>query len=183
MKAIHAQEKSTTSEKPNESDLWMCMTINIAFCQQGRELAQKNELKWRIWEEEGGKKRFVQTWQWVNRALLITVCNPSWVDAGGCLTCCCVRRHAGKKRKVIGFYCSPNSWHLTQFCVWNPQSLDLCLSVFRTSNYTKTPLRNGVEFVPSLQSILYLSRSKQRSISLLLVTFNYYGLFTWTCIG
>lgn len=75
-----------------------------------------------------GENRLVQTWQWVRRALLITVCNPSWVDVRDYLMCCCERKHTGEKRKVIGFYCSPNSWHLAQFRPWNPQSF-----VFRRS--------------------------------------------------
>lgn len=80
---------------------------------------------------DGGGNRLVQTWQWVSGALLITVCTPSWVDARDCVICCCERRHAGETRKVIGFYCSPNSWHLGQFCSQNPQFWVFCLPPVR----------------------------------------------------
>ena len=98
---------------------------------------------------DGGEKRLVQTWQWVSGALLITVCTPSWVDARDCLICCSERRHTGETRKVIGFYCSPNSWQSRPNFVREIPNFWSCICHRSEAwKYTTTPLCGDVGFCP-----------------------------------
>lgn len=109
-----------------------------------------------------GKKRLVQTWQWVSRALLITVCNPSWVDVRDYLMCCCEGGTQARRKRWLVFIVLLTADISPNFVCEIPNHLSSVCLCSGTSDYTNTPVCNGVEFCPKPaftgQCILWLSR-------------------------